>query len=134
VKIYLAAPFSWKDQMNIYASELRELGMEVTSRWLEEPHASTTQLSELEEEQHSFYAKQDCQDISNADVLVFFSDPSKTIVRGGRHVEFGIALALGMPVVVIGEKENIFHYSAGITHCENWTQAKNILTAFSVSA
>lgn len=30
--------------------------------------------------------------------------------RGGRHVEFGLALGLGKRVIVIGHQENLFHH------------------------
>ena len=42
---------------------------------------------------------------------IFFSEPSdKAVRRGGRHVEFGFAMAGNKPIFVIGPKENIFHY------------------------
>ena len=30
--------------------------------------------------------------------------------RGGRHVEFGLAIAWGKPVYLVGERENVFHW------------------------
>jgi hypothetical protein len=34
---------------------------------------------------------------------------------GGHHVETGIALAMGMPVALLGERENVFHHHDTIT-------------------
>jgi hypothetical protein len=33
---------------------------------------------------------------------------------GGRHVELGVALALGKPIVVLGGRENAFHHLRGV--------------------
>jgi nucleoside 2-deoxyribosyltransferase len=125
VKVYLAAPFSWKDQINVFAKELREAGITVTSRWLEEPHSPNVQMPELTDEQHRFYGQQDVDDVRVADLLVFFTDPTKRIVRGGRHVEFGIAIERGTPIYVLGDRENIFHHLPRVYHFENWNQLKN---------
>jgi nucleoside 2-deoxyribosyltransferase len=122
MKVYLAAPYVTKDAVKERAVELRARGIEVTSRWLEEPHKSSTQLGELSFEDHQKYALQDVEDVIAADVLVFFTDPTKTILRGGRHVEFGIAVALGMPIFVVGfEEENIFHYLPAVQH-DTWEE------------
>lgn len=41
-------------------------------------------------------------------------------MRGGRHVEFGIALEREIPIFVIGPRENIFHYMlTRVQHFEN---------------
>lgn len=127
LKVYLAAPYSWKEQMQAYRTELNDMNVEVTSRWLDEPHKPTTQIGDLEPPDFQKYAIQDVNDVRYADVLIFFTDPTKTIVRGGRHVEFGIALERGMDIYVLGPHENIFHYLANVTHFENWDQLKNAL-------
>ena len=52
--------------------------------------------------------------------MLFYSEhPDTATVRGGRHVEFGMALALGKPIFVYGHKENIFHYLPQVEHTEN---------------
>lgn len=131
LSVYLAAPYAWKDKLQAYRKELTDASIVCTSRWLDEPHKPTTQIGDLPDGEFTKYAAQDFQDVVSADVLVFFTDPTKTIVRGGRHVEFGIALASGLPVFVIGEKENIFHYLPYVTHYENWKQVKNALQQMS---
>lgn len=127
LKVYLAAPYSWKEQMQAYREELSAMNVEVTSRWLDEPHKSTTQIGDLAREEFQKYAIQDINDVRYADILVFFTDPTKTIVRGGRHVEFGVALERDMEIYVLGSEENIFHYLPSVTHFENWEQIKNAL-------
>lgn len=55
-------------------------------------------------------AVMDLDDIRVADIFVVYK-PRETHGRttGGHHVEFGYALALGKPIVLIGEPENVFH-------------------------
>lgn len=49
-------------------------------------------------------------------VYLVFTEPANPggRNRGGRHVEYGIALALSKDIVVVGEPENVFHNLAGI--------------------
>lgn len=132
LKVYLAAPYSMKDLINARASELRAGGVEVTSSWLNEPHAPTTQMGELTDDQHRTYAVQDVKDVAAADILVFHTEPTKTIVRAGRHVEFGIAIGIGltrpMPIFVVGtDNENIFHHLPQVWMHEPWEIVKQQL-------
>jgi nucleoside 2-deoxyribosyltransferase len=132
LKVYLAAPYIMKDLINVRARELRACGIDVTSSWLNEPHKPTTQMHELTHEEHQAYALADISDLVAADVVVFFTDPSKTLVRAGRHVEFGIALGIGltrsMPIFVVGqERENIFHHCPQVYHFDAWFQVREQL-------
>lgn len=130
MKVYLAAPYSYKEQMRVYRDELQKEGFEVTSRWLEEPESPTVTLTDVDFVTKKKYAVQDAQDVARADLLIFFTDPTKTIVRAGRHVEFGMAIAYNMPVFVVGDYENIFHYLETVSHYETWEQLKNVLIDF----
>ena len=115
MKVYLASRYSQKEDTKVVARHLRKLGFKITSQWLKEPHAPNTTLDMCSGEDLSFYAVQDFDDIKRADVFVLFSvDPLIPTVRGGRHVETGIALALGKPVYIVGPKENIFAYLPGV--------------------
>jgi len=125
LKVYLAAPYQAKEIIKSRAAELRAAGIEVTSSWLNEPHKPTTQMHELTPAEHQAYAEQDVKDVLAADILVFQTDITKTIIRAGRHVEFGIALGIGLvrpfPIFVVGqERENIFHHMPQVSHFDNW--------------
>lgn len=110
--------------MEAYAKELRKCGVEVTSRWLEEPHSPTSQIGDVSDELMREYAITDLEDIQAADILVFFSvDPKTPTVRGGRHVEFGYALGLKKPILVVGPQENIFHFLPQVQFVNNWDSA-----------
>jgi nucleoside 2-deoxyribosyltransferase len=132
MRVYLAAPYAMKNIITGRVEELQRYGIVVTASWHREPHAPNTQMQELTPEQHRGYAVQDLRDMADADILVFHTDPTKTIVRGGRHVEFGFALGLGltraMPIFVVGlEFENIFHHLPQVTHYKSWDQTKDAL-------
>jgi len=43
-------------------------------------------------------------------VIVFTEIPNAVLATGGSHVEFGLALAQGKRVIVVGPRENVFHY------------------------
>jgi nucleoside 2-deoxyribosyltransferase len=128
MRVYLAAPYVKKDQINEYAAELRAGGIEVTASWLDEPHKPTTQMQELTHEEHQKYAIQDVKDVQAADILIFFTDPTKTIIRAGRHVEFGIAIHRRIPIYVVGEeRENIFHHLPKVVHFKEWPLLREFL-------
>ena len=52
----------------------------------------------------------DQEDVLAADALVCFTEPPGDGGSGGRHVELGMALALGRRVIVVGRREHIFHH------------------------
>jgi len=114
MKYYLAARYDRRKELQELAEHLKLHGMEVTSRWLEGNHESKEeQATNVEKAQ---WAAEDWEDIGRSDTLVFFCDPPETpgAGRGGRNVEFGIALALNKRVFTVGEPENIFHQLGGI--------------------
>jgi nucleoside 2-deoxyribosyltransferase len=128
MKIYLAAPYVQKPDIEQCAAELRKGGVVVTSSWLDEPHKPSTQMHELTHEEHQAYAIRDVKDVRAADVLVLFTEPTKTIVRAGRHVEFGIAVQRGIPIYVVGEEyENIFHHLPKVVHFKHWSVLRDFL-------
>lgn len=121
--VYIASRYSRKEEMQDVASILVDRGLVCKSSWLDEPHGPNTSLEELTPEQHLQYAKQDFEDIMSSDAMLFFAeDPNKQPPRGGRHVEFGYAFALGVDIYIIGPKENIFHYLPNIKHFETFEE------------
>jgi len=110
--------------MKKVADELRGKGIQVTSTWMEEPHAPNTQMSEVAPELITEYAYRNLLELSQANLMVFFSvDPTVATLRGGHHVEFGYALGIRKPIVVVGPKENIFHNLSDVRHFETWPDA-----------
>lgn len=111
MKIYLAARYGRKDEIRHVAELLKQRGHFITSSWVEEPYPPSVKLSELPPAVLSQIAKNDIEEILNSEALIFFAeDPEESFPRGGRHVEFGIALSHDIPCFVVGPKETIFTY------------------------
>ena len=120
MKVYLAARYSRRDELREHKSILEKHGIEVTSRWLLENEPLDSKMGQHTEDFYVETANIDIEDIDVADAVVFFSEePFVGTPRGGRHVEFGYAHAIGRPIYVIGPKENIFHYRDRVYNYEN---------------
>jgi nucleoside 2-deoxyribosyltransferase len=117
MKVYLAAKYSMKEDMQHVAAIFKSKGIGITSSWLNEPHSPSSTLADVDVKHLRKFALQDIEDIKAADAVVLFSiDPLIPTVRGGRHVETGIAIALGKPLFIIGPEENVFHFLPQVTH------------------
>ena len=117
MKIYLAAAYTRREELCHYRDALIELGHVVTSRWLRGPD----QLAELGSVHSKLYAGEDLEDIAAADMVISFTEPRLSPASsGGRHGEFGVALATGKMVAVVGYRENIFHWLDAVQFFEDW--------------
>jgi len=105
IKVYLACPWKNKAEAKLAKAQLEEAGLEVTSRWIElhgdKEKDDPTNIPYFEEE-----AKHDVQDVFAADILILLNIQKSE----GKAVETGLALAWGKPVILVGERSNIFHY------------------------
>lgn len=113
MKVYIAGRYARRDEFREVAKKLKaEANIDCTSRWLDESEPLNSQMGEHSEEFYIETAQIDLEDVDSADVVLFFSeDPLQGWVRGGRHVEFGYAIARGKSVCVVGPRENVFHYT-----------------------
>src|SRR5271168_4868891 len=110
-RIYLAASFEWIDRMKAYAQQLRALGFDVTSRWLDDQDKGgetdltdddgSTNLELDKTAQAIGYAVRDIRNILISDTIIEFN-PGKALVRNTRIAELGGALFLGKQCIVIG--------------------------------
>lgn len=143
MRVYLAAPYAARDLMREHAEQLTFLDLDVVccSSWLAEGYeinaGTTGPASALEGEAVDGHVEQDLADIAAADVVVAFTAaslglPVEAAASGGRHVETGYALALRMPVLVVGEPENIFHRSGRVTRVRDWSTAVGLLGSMAV--
>lgn len=130
--IYIAGPYGARDQLRVYRDELRASGARVTSSWLDEDHEITagTQgaATALSDEAVLEHASLDLREIECADVLILFTAAYVGCEGGGgRHVETGYAIAHGVPVIVVGEPENVFHRlgrGRRVAIADDWHRAK----------
>ena len=107
--IYLAARYSRRAELVAYRALLEALGHTVTSRWLHGNHQIDDDGLEGDgtRAERERFAQEDYEDVCRAELLIAFTEPPRTgPTRGGRHVEFGIAIALEKRVLVVGPREN----------------------------
>ncbi len=137
-RVYLAARYGRREELLARAGELTADGHTVTSRWLlgnqqwdAATLAAATALEERRETppEAARFAVDDWADVRAADVLILFTEPpgSAAGTRGGRHVEFGMAYALGKHCLVVGGRENVFHLLPGVEHHPTWERARRRL-------
>lgn len=150
MRIYLAARYSRRLELCGYREQLQNLGFDVQARWLDGKHqldnlgkpigdngevlveeGNCAEAARLRAE----FANDDWEDVTAAQIQVNFTEPPRSSAnRGGRHVEFGIALAKGNRVIVVGHRENIFHWLPDVEFYETWEQAKDVLLKLLVKA
>lgn len=139
-QIYLASRYSRREELCEYREQLRLDGHLVQARWLDGEHQLSdigTPIGDSGEalvesgdckraaELRAKFADDDWQDVSTAEIVVSFTEPPRSSAnRGGRHVEFGIALARAARCIVVGYRENIFHWLPQVEFCETWEQAR----------
>ena len=91
--------------------QLEKAGHIITSRWITQDvkfgHPIDSAYTDSERRD---LALMDQADIQDAEGLVLIAEAVGKTVPGGKHVETGIAIALGLPVFVVGRRENIFHW------------------------
>lgn len=119
MKIYLAARFSRLEEMRKYAEELIEDGHEITSSWNfgGEEGLTFTDIALL-----------DVKDVLSADAVVSFTEPyGSSNPGGGRHVEFGVALATKKKLFIVGEREQVFHWWPTIVQFPHFKHLRNHL-------
>ena len=116
------------------------MGYIVDARWLKGEHQihdgalAVESATETMPPEGRAFAEDDVEDLRRSDVLLSFSEaPRSGKSRGGRHVEFGMALAFSMTrwppmrLIVVGPRENIFHCLPQVEVCATWEQAKALL-------
>ena len=125
MNIYLAARYPRREEVAGYALELEEAGHTVTSRWL----SGDDELIENAGEFPSgagLIGLEDLDDIASAEVLIAFTENPVLVptlpaaARGGRHVEFGYAVAQKKQLIIVGPTENIFHTLSSIRRFDLW--------------
>ena len=113
MRIYLAGSYSRREELLGYAGILEANGHTVTSSWLKGEHSEhDADIGRgIDPSLARSFAEQDIEDIRTSDVMISFTGGSgEGNHRGGRHVEFGIAIERALLVGIVGPYENVFHY------------------------
>jgi hypothetical protein len=138
VRIYLAARYTRRLELCGYREQLRALGHTVDARWLNGSHQLDDKGMPIGEHGEALFesgspqapdhlrqkfAVDDRDDVLAADKLIAFTEqPRSGNSRGGRHVELGLALGAGIPVIVVGPRENVFTWLPEIEHYDTWDE------------
>lgn len=100
--IYLAAPWVRKKDAAVVRQQLRDRGFNVTSRWIDLPDDS----AQDDEKYMTSQAVVDLEDVHNSDCVVVMNWEKSE----GKAVEQGLAIAWDMPLLIVGDRSNIFQY------------------------
>lgn len=141
--VYLAAAYSRREEMCQHRDDLESFGYRVEARWLlgedqaygPEAVKAIESAPVIDPVHAALFANDDLEDILNSDVVIVFSEPSRQRPsRGGRHVEFGVALALkrigisSRAIFLVGPVENIFHALPEVdARFETWEECLSFL-------
>lgn len=139
-QIYLASRYSRRLELCGYREELQKSGYLVQARWLNGGHQLSNSgipigesgealvegddgQSEKAAQLRARLAADDWEDLTSADIIISFTEaPRSNASSGERHVEYGIALGLGKRVIVIGYRENIFHWLPQVEFYQSWEE------------
>ncbi len=122
MRTYIAAAFESRDRLYPWVEKLRQLKHEIVSSWLDE-------RSDVTYDQITEAYRQACGVIDSGELktaTLFILDTGDVNARGGREVEFGQALAFGIPTILIGPLRNVFHRLAW-KHFNDWEDAIKFL-------
>ena len=119
MKVYLAGRYRRLDEIRRCADDLRESGHQVTSRWVLERH---TAPGPLDHPSWAALAQNDVDDTLAADAVISFTEAERG-GGGGRQVEFGMGLALGKRLILVGPREHLFHTLPGVEVYATWGEA-----------
>jgi hypothetical protein len=121
---YFAGRYSSHRQLRDHRDELAAAmpTAKVTSRWIDchdGPLDQSLTPAELTgaPARSWRYGADDLTDIGAAEVVVSFTGAGG---KGGRHVEFGYALATGKRLVIVGQRENVFHCHPAVEQYDTW--------------
>lgn len=97
--VYIAAPFALRLDAYSFMRRIQSLNWHVTSTWITEDVDNT-----LTPER----AQRDLEQVAHSEILVKLPNTFWKKSTGGKFVEMGYALGLGIRVAVIGSVESIF--------------------------
>jgi len=121
---YLAARYARREELSSYKADLEARGHRVPARWILGEHQvhgleaarAVENDGPVPADQAVLFAEDDIEDLIAADVVVSFTtEPRTGSTRGGRHVEFGVALGIRRSggavrrLFIVGPLENVFH-------------------------
>ena len=117
-KVYVAAKFEAKERLQPVRHRLEAGGIQVVGTWLDEETSTPTHTQKVQ------YAKRDMAEVMLANLLIL--DTLDDNNRGGREVEYGMALATGKNIIIVGPFRNVFHTVAD-ARFDTWKECYEFL-------
>ena len=106
MSIYVAGKYTSKDRLAVIRQRLRQMGLVVTSSWLDEIYESDHD-GRVTDDIRKENAMRDFVEVRLADT--FLLDTFDESATGGREVELGMALTRGITCFRVGPYRNVFH-------------------------
>lgn len=139
MKVYLAARYGRLREMQEHRDQLAEIGISVHARWVDGQHEEIDGKATFAQERE--FASDDCADLDESNLVIFFSEYPEAggRARGGRHVEFGMAVERWrhqfregieprVRIFLVGPLENVFHTLPAVErHFEDWASCYHFL-------
>jgi hypothetical protein len=141
MKVYIASNFADKDRVEARGKELAALGIECTSRWALETAPHNCKITDKPAQYMRETAVFDIEDILASDVVVLTVPTPEQLMnltphqmsRGGRTFESGFQYGLMVAafknrrqLVIMGPKENVFHFLDGTEEAKNYPSVVNL--------
>lgn len=122
--VYIAAKFERRVDLRENVKQLTDLGYVCTSEWINTP---TDQFYVSNDEQMDQDARMDLEHVRRAQYFICLIDDLSG--RGGMHVEYGYALALGKICIIVGPiaNRNLFHWLKTSISVATWEDALKLL-------
>ena len=132
-RIYIAGFYDTRARLRPYRDALNAMGYKVLSTWMDEMETNETYtvagegkiMLEARKGDLTYFAVRDITEIKSADLFII--DTLDETPRGGREVEFGIALTRHIPRYMVGPIRNVFHYLAA-AHFDTWEELLGFLS------
>jgi hypothetical protein len=142
MRVYIASFFADKDRVVERGKELKALGIECTSRWALEKAPHNCTITDKPAQYMRETAVFDIEDILIADTVVLTVPTPEQLMaltphqmsRGGRTFEsgfmYGLMFAASKPreLIIMGPKENVFHFLDGTEEAKNFPPIINLQT------
>lgn len=114
-KVFLAARYSRRQELRLYAQLLANCGVQVTSRWIwsDDPCFDTLELTSKE-----MLCMSDVNDLLDADSLILFNPKGR---NGGCDAEFGMSIVLQLEKYIVGPRSHLYTYWPGTKYYPDFT-------------
>ena len=147
MRVYIASVFADKDRVKERGEELKACGIECTSRWAFETAPHDCKITDKPAQYMRETAVFDLEDILASDTVVLTVPTPAELMnltphqmsRGGRVFESGVAYGLMLAdflyfkksvheLIIMGDKENVFHFLDGIDTAAKYPVVKVLPT------